>query len=683
MPDRKRAERRETSPVVEMLFVIGGIGLVFAAAIAAVLVRARRRRIEYQANAEAQAETRREVAEARRRPEEDVRLAAEKHVQHQAEEARRRAEEEAHTALDQAEGAHRRSHEEARAAADREMQHQGEEARRPAEEEARVAIQPEAALEAAAVREDAPVRHVQSEMRPTQASRAAQTARPQAADALGGPLGAAAPGVVYTLPQVAPPSAVLAAPPLTPRSPREYRLTVRSPAPSRAPASPSPEREAREHAMPIEVRLVFEKGDFCRVSLLPRRAAAMPAEFAVEGSGSPPDLQALQDEWYQEVVLPDLGHLLREGIEWVGALPSGAAGRLSLSGRAIYVLARHNELNGLVSTPRLVLGEEHVVLCIAERLQDVRAAIALTESPEPIELNSDSGIPAGWVGLRGVRPKKPVAPSPSGDIIDALRPLPDVEIALTGGIPIDRQTWLTGFPPTIQLLGDTSSLPDVTIDGQSATRSVESGYVAPGWDSPGEHTVWCVSASRTYTIRSGVEAWEPWDAYTWSLGQTTSAGTQSRPAICGVLVRPPRVARSHSRAVVVAASNPILIGAQPGDFELCTPRGDVRARLCVGFPWFEPIWALPADALHCDKRSARVLLFGSPAAVASGDPLSGTYGGGRAARRRALAWGSHLWCEAILAAGRKGLKTEPSRIEIADLWESYKRYAKALRKSSR
>jgi hypothetical protein len=428
---------------------------------------------------------------------------------------------------------------------------------------------------------------------------------------------------------------------------------------------------------------VFEKAGFCRVSLIPRRGMGMPAEFAVAGSDSPIELEALQDEWYQDVMLRDIGGLLRAGVEWVGAVPGGGVARLSLSGRDIFVLARHSELNGFVSAPRLVLGEEHVVLCVADRLPDVRAAIALTESPEPTELHSDSGIPDGWVGLRGVRPKKPVAPSSDGDIIDALRPLPDVVIALTGGIRIDRQTWLTGFPPTIKLLGDATALGIVTIDGQEATQSSDGYYVAPGWDSAGEHTVWCMSAARTYAIRSGAEVWEPWDAYAWSLGEATASGTQSRPAICGALVRPPRAARTDSRPIVVAASNPILIGARPGEIEVCMPRSDVRAGLCVGFPWFEPIWAIPADALHCDKRTARVLLIGPPVTIDPGHHESSTHGGGGAARRRALARGSHAWCEAILAAGRKGLQTEPSRVEIANLWKSYKGYAKALRRSWR
>ncbi|MGH8226839.1 MAG: hypothetical protein ACREU3_02870 [Steroidobacteraceae bacterium] len=436
--------------------------------------------------------------------------------------------------------------------------------------------------------------------------------------------------------------------------------------------------------MPIEVRLVFEKAGFCRVSLLPRRAPGMPAEFAVQGSGSPPDLLVLQDEWYQDVMLPDIGRLLREGIDWTGALPGGTTGRLSLSGRGIFVLAQHGELNGFVSTPRLVLGEEHVVLCGAERLPEVRQAIALTGSPEPTELKSDSGIPAGWVGLRGVRPKKPVAPSSGGDILDALRPLPDVKIALTGGIRIDRQAWLSGFPPTIELLGDTTEIGVVTIDGQEATRSAEGTYVAPGWDAIGEHTVWCTSTSRTYAIRNGAEVWEPWDAYAWSLGEPTTRGTQARPSICGVLIRPPRVARADSHPTVVAASNPILIGARPGEIVVCRPRADVRTGLCIGFPWFKPIWAIPADALHCDKDTARVLLIGPPSAVDRGDHESRAHrGGGRTARRRALASGSHAWCAAILAAGRKGLQIEPSRVEIADLWKSYRRCAKAVQRGWR
>jgi hypothetical protein len=43
-------------------------------------------------------------------------------------------------------------------------------------------------------------------------------------------------------------------------------------------------------------------------------------------------------------------------------------------------------------------------------------------------------------------------------------------------------------------------------------------------------------------------------------------------------------------------------------------------------------------------------------------------------------WPAHAWCSAILAAGKKGLRVEPSPVEIEDLWKTYKRCAKALRR---
>jgi hypothetical protein len=408
----------------------------------------------------------------------------------------------------------------------------------------------------------------------------------------------------------------------------------------------------------------------------------MPNEFSVTGSGNPPELVALQDEWYQDIFLPDIGGLLAKGIEWAGAIPGDRSVRWSLSGRDIFVLARHDDLNGFVSAPGLVLGGEHVVLCVADLLPEVRAAIALTGSPEPVMLTADTGIPSGWVGLRGVIPQKAVARSASGDILDVLRPLPDLQIALNGGIRIDRQTWLSGFPPTVQLLGDTSTIGVITIDGKEAALSPEGGYVAQGWDSAGEHTVWCSVASRTYAIRAGAEAWEPWDAYTWSLSDPAPTYKQPRPPICGVLVRPPFNARPDSRPTVVAASNPILIGARPNEIEVCTPRNDVRGGLCIGFPWFEPVWAVPANAFQCDKNTTRVLLIGPPRAVLL-DGETSRRADERAARRRRPASKPYAWCAAILAAGRKGLRTEPMRGEIADLWRSYKRHARTLWRSLR
>jgi hypothetical protein len=621
-------------------------------------------------------------AEALRRAEEQARVVSEAEVRREAEMQARLDAEETHQ---RAEEEASRKAEEARVTAEAEAQRRAEEdsgreaeARRSAGQQTRLAADAEArhrAGEEARLNADADARHEAGEETRRESEDDARLSltspRPVA--------GSVAEGLATpTIPNT----------PVAPiRAPRQYRPVARVLA---VPAAPQPpvfaflEPETRDRALSIDVRLVFENAGFCRVSLLPRRDPGMPGECSVLGSGDPPEFLALQEEWYEDVVLPDAGRLLREGVEWAAALSVGQQARWSLSGREIYVLGRHSELNGFVSAPRLILGEEHVVLCIAERLSEVHAAIALTGSLEPTLLNFDSGIPAGWAGLRGVIPRTPIAPSPTGDILDALRPLAEVKIALEGGIRIDRQTWLNGFPPGVRLRGDTSTIGAVTIDGHDATLGADGCYTVPGWDSPGEHSVWCTSGSRTYGIRGGAEDWEPWDAYTWSLGEVGADGTQSRPAICGVLVRPPRAARSDGRAIVVPASNPVLIGAGPGEIEVCTLRSDVRAGLCIGFPWFEPIWAIPADAPHCDKRTARVLLIGSPEPVAEGEQQPSARPGERRARfHRVRTRGAYPWCEAILTAGRKGLQTEPSRAEIADLWKAYKRSAKALRRNWR
>jgi hypothetical protein len=478
-------------------------------------------------------------------------------------------------------------------------------------------------------------------------------------------------------------SSELDQPSLPARQPRLYRPQVRSPSVPKKTSSLPGERETRDRALPIDVRMVFERAGFCRMSLLPRRGDGMPIELAVSGSGAPPDLMALQGDWYQDISPASLDHLLRNGIEWIGALPDGDGVRWSLSGREIYVLAGNSKLNGFVSTPRLILGEEHVVLCVTERLDAAREAIAEAGSPTPTLLTPAEGIPTGWAGLRGVIPHKAVAASPTADILDALRPRADVEVVLEGGIRIDRQAWLTGYPPTIRVRGDTSTIGAITIDGHPASLAIDGTLIAAGMDSPGEHIVWCNSDSRSYSIRDGAETWQPWDAYTWSLGDASVSGPETRPTICGALVRPPRAAQPNGQATVVPAAARVLVGPRPGDIEICQPRSDIHSGLCIGFPSFEPVWALPHDALRCRKDSSRVRLMGPPNGVVDNDEgASAQHRGptqGARPRSRAVA----LWCETILAAARKGLRTEPAREDVVALWRTYHSYARALWKSYR
>ena len=156
-----------------------------------------------------------------------------------------------------------------------------------------------------------------------------------------------------------------------------------------------------------------------------------------------------------------------------------------------------------------------------------------------MKLNGNSGVPEGWVGLRGVIPRAPIDLTNENEILNVLRPRADVDIVLEGGIRIDRQTWLNGFPPSIRLRGDTSTIGAVSIDGRHALLNSQNSYIATDWDLIGLHNVSCAIGSRTYSIRDGAEDWPLWNAYRWSMGEVAADGVDARPAICGVLIRPP------------------------------------------------------------------------------------------------------------------------------------------------
>jgi FtsZ-interacting cell division protein ZipA len=152
--ERACAVKAGTPLAVEMVVIIGGIGLALASAIVTLVVRAWRRRVsdenndrgaharrpaEKEARPPADQEAQPEAEEAQRHPEEQAKRAAEdtgtpadQEAQPEAEEARPDPEEQAQGAADDTGP---RDEEEARPPADPEVQREGEEPRPPAEEE--------------------------------------------------------------------------------------------------------------------------------------------------------------------------------------------------------------------------------------------------------------------------------------------------------------------------------------------------------------------------------------------------------------------------------------------------------------------------------------------------------------------------------------------------------------------
>jgi hypothetical protein len=443
--------------------------------------------------------------------------------------------------------------------------------------------------------------------------------------------------------------------------PRRYQPQARGAAGRKRSGAPTtPRQEPTERSCPIEVRLRSRTGGAFSISLLPRRRAGMPEEIDVAGAGdSLLTLSAFHEAWYQDVVPSDTANALRKGTVWYADRPDGRL-QWMLSGRDLYVLGPREELSGYVSTNRLTLGDQHAVLCIAELREKVLALLQQCCGATPASIDPEDGLPAGWVGFRGVCPTRSLPASFSADILDALRPAPDVQIHLRGGIRLQHSQWLTGFPPAIALVGAAAdATPVVTIDGQPATQGSDGAFTAPRWDGPGEHLVACDALTRTYSLVAPPDSWDAWPAHSQS-GQV---------AICGgaVAMISPQAVRP---AVVVPATNPLLLGQHPGQIYLCPTRTDFRLGFCSGAPPFRPVWAVPAAPLKADKSTARILLLDWPAPRETGTNIVT----GAAVRQ---------WVQAILDCSRKGLPIANESSQADAIWLACRKQARAIWRRTR
>ena len=427
---------------------------------------------------------------------------------------------------------------------------------------------------------------------------------------------------------------------------------------------------SNERTLPILVRARFQRGELVELSLLPGRNPALPEELETTFGGQKITLVALVDEWFQDINHPQLNELLEKGIEFETEIEQGQLLRWALGGRPLYVLATSNALSGFISTTRLVLGEEHVVLCKRELLQSVRDLITETGSPVPEVFSLDAGIPEGWVCLKNVVPKRPVPQVQGQDILNILRPLPSVEIILENGIRIENSIWLAGYPPKIHIQGDMSIVDSIFIDGVQAIIGDNNEYFTTGWDLPGDHNVYTVGKNKSYTIREVGDGREVWEAHLYP-----RKGHRGNRAICGPLVFNCENADEPQHPIIVPSKNSALIGAVPGQIYFCQLISGDKALYCGDFLPFPPVWALPPNPFQVDKSLVRVLSVGQmepPLKVKNFLQLG--------QQQRYLVWN---WSKIILAASRKGLLIDPPTRETEGLWRVYKQHAKAIWKIMR
>jgi len=455
---------------------------------------------------------------------------------------------------------------------------------------------------------------------------------------------------------------------------RRYRMLSRNPAQARPPPRQVPSRTV-DRGAPVDVRLSFGRDGRCAISLVPRRTDAMPPTVTVSRRGHDLELIEMQEGWYEDVFIEDLGAELKSGVFWEGRSQVGDKFRWSLGGRDVFVLAAHSQLSGFVDTNRLELNERHVVLCTEEMEPAVQAILTSAGVVGTTQFTSQQGAPRGWIALRNVIPRRVVEPPEVADRLDCLRPVADAELTLEGGVRLQGNTWLAGFPPSIRIRGDALMVGEVRIDGKVAIQNNSSAFQSEDWDTLGSHFVACSVGTATYILVEPERDWRAWPAHNWTLGEDEAAAKLAdRPSVCGALVMPPAARSTTSASVVVPLTNSVVLGALPGEMEVCKPMHDRTSKHCVGFPAFRPVWALPLDAMHCKKKTSGVI-FLAPSLIPAPSRAD--------ARRTPLHGGVLAWCNAILSASRKGLVPTSGDPAVAALWASYRDTARLLRRRLR
>ena len=452
------------------------------------------------------------------------------------------------------------------------------------------------------------------------------------------------------------------------REPRRYGgLTRRPPRPRNnnrnKSAAATADTTEREQSLPIEVRLRFDRGGACTSSLIASRLPSAPESATVSAASGPLDLLVMQDEWYQDVIPEDIGRILSEGAMWSQV---GGTGRWSLSGRELYVLGEHSELSGWVSQPCLKLGRKHVILCTEALRPAAEQALREAGVDHLVALDVSFGSPAGWVVIRDVFPVHSVSPSRRADILNALRPLPEVEIRLEGGIRLEKAMWLEGYAPLIRVYGDPARTPEVRIDDCTASCGDDGAYRVPGCDATGTHTVWYAGISKSYSVVPFEASWGWWDAYAFP----ATRGSDRRVAICGPAVSDAFDSQHDwTTTIQVPETNTVILGAAPGEHALAIRTSRIRGMPCFASPSFRPVWALPPDPLLCSKQATRVLFLGEFI-----EPIPRLVGNAAGRCHPSV----DTWAKLVLDASRKGLAIKPDTEQARALWRRYKRAARDI-----
>ena len=439
--------------------------------------------------------------------------------------------------------------------------------------------------------------------------------------------------------------------------------------------SREPTTDSRARTALLDVRALFDRHGTCSIALLPRKPEGWPTTARISTGSEVRDIEQLQEGWYEEVKPADIETVLLNGAVWRELTERR---EWLLSGREVFVLAAHPELRGFLSCARLETGRRHVVLFRSSRAREIETA--LNEAGSVAFTVAADGVPPGWTALRDVVPNRAVPRNDDADILNILRPLPEIDIQLEGGVPVDRSSWLFGRPPTIRVYGPNEQLTDVLIDGQHAQPDPSNAFSVPGVTEIGDHEIWCSGVTRRFSIVT-----RPLRSTVWDAHRFTSRDSRHAFSVCGPLVQGTDESISSEIApekdlgppvFLVAATHPVLIGANPGEIQIVTSPTESWRIPGMASVAFKPVWGLPLSPLLADKRRASIRYLG-PGDV---DSQSNVCEPAEISQPRKAV---ERWCSYVLDTSRKGLPLERASPELTALWREHRRRARDLRRRYR
>ena len=338
-----------------------------------------------------------------------------------------------------------------------------------------------------------------------------------------------------------------------PRQILRYRPRLRPPpaqAPSRAKTASPESPDSPAGTLEALYLITFLPGGWgLDVSVLLGRVDGMPENLNVRAGGDSFPLFAIDENLF-EPIQPSDGNLIATG--FIAESEENPVRRWVRTTRDLHAFSQRPGVSGFASVPRVLIGQENVVLCKSGLVATIQQCASATGSDPLLEVRGP-GIPDGWNCFRRYSPRHPADFGDADEIFLALNPLPDASIQLSGGISSTRGTWVLGAPPVIRVLGAVPDPNELTIDGKPATESSNEGWIAPGWDTLGTHTIQFSGLSRTYEIARIEEDWPSW-----------ATAEEAAFSACGARVS----AATGVQALAITGGPYWLVGASAGDLSL-------------------------------------------------------------------------------------------------------------------